>query len=470
VSRASLVLLAVLAPWMTYRSSLADDDPRTATPSATGAERGELSPSLDRSVRKKLTACGINALYLFLRTYARPVTYEQVARQIKEGSRGASMLQMNEVAKEMGLATRVRRYTMDDLERCRLPVLAHFKQGINPQEMPDDPEAPVDPAGYFALIVGVNDLSVRIIDGNLGATREMMKVKFPIYWSGYVLEPIEEDIGWGRWSALSIVAAWVAIAFILFRRRSVGLRARLSTGVAASLIGLAALGSPPPALAVEQPARDSSPGRIWRIARNDGVNCLYLQLAILRHEVDFAQLVESVQPGRGSVTLLTLKEAAGRHGLPMRIRQCRPDDLERLPMPVIALMDEPRGGGAFALICQLDEQYCRLITGSTATYSEMPIDDFRHAWSGFVLEPAPDGGSWLRALVGGPVLIAGYCWWRWRRGTRRSPVRPSGVPDAESSDDLRGSPTRGRDATPVLSESRTSVAGRLPEAMSPGIS
>ena len=469
MSRASLallVLLAVLAPWMMYRSSMADDNPRTATPS----ESGELASPLERSLQRKLTACGVNTLYSFLRYHAGPMTYEQVDRQVKAGHRGASMLELREAAKALGLATRVRRCTVDDLERCPLPVIAHLKEGINPQKMPDDADASVDPTGYFVLIVGVNDRSVRVIDGNLGDTRELMKVKFPLYWSGYILEPIEDGTTWERWAALTIVAMWVAVAFVLFRSRSVGLRARHPSVIAAALMGFAALAYPPRAFPVEQPAGDSSPIRIWRIPRNDGLNCLYLQLAILGHRVDFAQLERSVQPERGSVTLLTLKQAAERHGISVRVRQRSPDDLKRLPMPVIALMEDPRRGGAFVLVCQLDEQHCRLITGSTATYSEMPIDDFRHAWSGFVLEPAPDGGSWLRALVGGPVLIAGYCGWRWRQGTRRSPVRPSGVPDAESSDDVRGSPTPGRDATPVLPESRTSVAGRLPEAMSPGIS
>jgi hypothetical protein len=434
VCRAPLTFIlafALLPTTAMSRTALADGGPQPDSAPASVEEEEGLASTLERALRRKQTACGINALYLFLRAHGRPVSYQQVDRLVQEGERGANLRQLSDVATALGLATRVRRCSMADLERSRFPVIAHLKEGINPQKMPDDPEVPADPVGYFVLVSGMNDQVVRIIDGNLGDAREWMRVKFPLYWSGYVLELVTSGMAWELWAAaLLIPAAWAAVAFALLRRRLVGLRARLSSSIAGLVTVWVALAHPPQGRPAESVGRDSSSAGIWRTTSHDGVNCLYLELSVLGHPVDYQQLEAAVQPQRGSVSLRALQQVARRHGVPMRIRQCSPDRLESLPMPVIAFLDEPRGGGRFVLVCRLDKQRCDLIVGSTATYSEVSIDDFRRDWSGFVLEPADHAGAWLPALSVGFVVIAGYFAWQLRHGTTHAPARPAGVPDA----------------------------------------
>ena len=61
-------------------------------------------------------------------------------------------------------------------------------------------------------------------------------------------------------------------------------------------------------------ARDGS--EEWRTMANDAVNCLYLQLAILGHPVDYSGVREAVFANGGVVSIVALREAAGRRGLP----------------------------------------------------------------------------------------------------------------------------------------------------------
>jgi ABC-type bacteriocin/lantibiotic exporter with double-glycine peptidase domain len=111
-----------------------------------------------------------------------------------------------------------------------------------------------------------------------------------------------------------------------------------------------------------------------------------------------------------------LREAAHRCGLSMKIVRCGPNELRRMPMPVIVYMHGSRAGGGFSLVCSLDDKRCCFIPGATACIRDAEIDKFRRDWSGFALVRVPKDDGWWYLIAGSFILIAGYSGWRLRLG------------------------------------------------------
>jgi predicted double-glycine peptidase len=221
VSRSSLirsVSLMLLVPWLACSPGPVNGPVLAADSS--GEERANPASVLDQSVRRKTTICGTNALYMLLRSLGRPVTYEQVDSRVNEGRRGASLLELREAAKALGLATRVRRYTMDTLTQCPTPLIAHFKETVNGLATAAGPDEVLAPTGHFVLVLGMDRRAVRLVDGTLGDISDYTWERFPSLWSGYVLEPVEAGETWESWGVVLVSVAWVLVGITVLRPRS----------------------------------------------------------------------------------------------------------------------------------------------------------------------------------------------------------------------------------------------------------
>src|SRR5262249_3208287 len=148
-------------------------------------------------------------------------------------------------------------------------------------------------------------------------------------------------------------------------------------------------------------------------------NCLYLQMRIHGHPVDYDQVVQHVDVGPRGNDLAELHRAASELGFPTAIIQCAPDDLTGCPLPVIAHLDHPETErGHFVLVTACQEARVGVIDGTTALGMDIPMDRFRRQWSGYLLVPASATLAWLPwvvSLVSGAAVLAGFWWWRVRR-------------------------------------------------------
>jgi hypothetical protein len=167
-----------------------------------------------------------------------------------------------------------------------------------------------------------------------------------------------------------------------------------------------------------QPTREEPPG-VWRTASRDGANCLYLFLALAGRKVDYQDVKAALEGGGRGSSLADLQDAARRLGLDASVYQWWPSQLIHAPSPVIAYMDNDKGeGGYFMLVLQATDRRCYVINGANATIEEQGADDFRHAWSGFVLaptQPAPSPKVELLSYGISGIILAGYGWFRVRR-------------------------------------------------------
>lgn len=375
---------------------------------AIGAVRGGENPGSNpdpglSTLPVKTLVCGPNVLYMLLKLQGRPVTFQQVARELGSDNKLTSLLELRQAAARLGLPTRMRRCPLEDLDRCTMPCIAYTRSEFARRD---------DQSGHYMLVLKVEGERIEVVDGSYGEVLRPRRFKIAGIWTGYVLEPMVMQQTWTELITLNGVGLLAVLGAVLLvsRRRSPAGAPKLGAGLlliacwSASDVTLVAASEPSPG------ARDG-PGE-WRTMANDAVNCLYLQLAILGHRVDYARVREAVFAKGGAVSIAALREAAGRCGLPVKIVRCSPDELRRMPKPVIVYMHGTRTGGGFALLCGLDDERCDLISGATACIQEAEIDQFRRDWSGFALVPEPPDDGWLSAIAGSFVLIAGYSGWR----------------------------------------------------------
>jgi hypothetical protein len=372
---------------------------------ARGGDQPGTAPEPRHSAGRRMV-CGPNALYLLLRLDGLPVTYRDVVRELGSDDKPMSIVELRDAAARLGLSTRIRHCTLEDLDRCTVPFIAHSKSDFG--SVPD----PDRQVGHFLVVLKVDDM-IHLIDGTTGEVREYPRRIFMNYWTGHLLEPRSEVWTWA-WMAILLdgIGFPVALGLVLLVPRPRSLVAARKLGAGLLLI---ACGSAcgPTAVAASDPStgtRDELAG--WRSPTNDGLTCLYLQLAALGHPTEYARIREAVAAEGGTPNLVTLRDAARRCGVPMKIIWCSPDDLKQMPKPVITYLHGVGTGGGFALLYGLDGKKYGLILGATACIQEMTVDRFRQDWSGIALVPEPPGSGWWESIAAGLVLIAAYSGWR----------------------------------------------------------
>jgi peptidase C39-like protein len=368
-----------------------------------GDESGTRRDSRVPAKPVKTMVCGPNALYMLLKLCGRPVTYEQVAHELGSDNKITTMVELRDAAARLGLPTRVRRCTLENLDKCVLPFIAYTKTDYG--TLADGR------IGHYWVVLKVDPDRIEFIDGTCGEIASGQRSRFAAYWTGYLLEP---STGGGPGTRMAFVASGIgysaALGLIVFiSRRQSPTRARI---LGAGLLFVACWSaSGATAVAASEPSEGAHGDPAdWRSPANDGATCLYLQLAALGHPIDYASVRQAVSDAGSTVTLVSLREAAQRCGVRMRIVRCRPDELRRMPKPVITYIHGVRTGGGFALLYSMDKK-CGLIPGATACIEELKIDKFRRDWSGFVLVPQPPG-SWWNSIAGSLVVLAAYCGWR----------------------------------------------------------
>jgi hypothetical protein len=167
----------------------------------------------------------------------------------------------------------------------------------------------------------------------------------------------------------------------------------------------------------------------WRVVGRDGVNSLYLLLALHGHPTPYPDLVQELQPDQGASSFAQLRDAARRHGLETTLYTCRPDELRNVPLPAVVLMEDPTGAGStFSLLCYSRQQRWYLIDGAAVSTQDLPTDEFRRRWSGVALAPRQQTRAWLPWLCLAIAGLAVYgllrAWWS---GRARRPA--GGVPE-----------------------------------------
>lgn len=143
--------------------------------------------------------CGANCIYIVLRLCGRPVSHEDVRRQLPTEGRGASMLDMARVLDSERLPSKIVRVGPGTLAREPMPLIARLE--------PRGPES-----GHFVVIYGVNPHNgqLEVMDGTSGTFGSVAPEQFDRDFSGEAIVPTRTD-----WSRLAVAASKTCLAIEL---------------------------------------------------------------------------------------------------------------------------------------------------------------------------------------------------------------------------------------------------------------
>jgi Peptidase C39 family len=216
---------------------------------------------------------------------------------------------------------------------------------------------------------------------------------------------------------------------MLQARRATGSAAGLGRRVQAGLLFVLAVGGSLPILPSGTVAAPSEDLERWRVPERDGVNCLYLFLHMSGQPVEYPSIQRALRK-EGAYSLLDLRDAARRLGVNASVRKWNPETLWHSRVPVVAYVERLQGGraGSFVLFLGGEEDTCSYIDSATAVIMQVPADNFRRGWTGYVLVPGPSKEAWGASVSwwlsggAGVVILVGYWWWRVRPALAK--VRP----------------------------------------------
>ncbi len=154
-------------------------------------------------------------------------------------------------------------------------------------------------------------------------------------------------------------------------------------------------------------------------------NCLYLLLCAYGVACDFDQVVRELPVGEGGASMLELRDAADRLGLPCEIHRLDLDtaQLAQCRLPVVAYFTASYHGnrtGHFVLVYDVvsegDRKGVWFIDSTDGKQVRYPWERFPVKWSGHVLMPKHSAVlSGFLPIAANVVfwLLAGLIWWRW---------------------------------------------------------
>jgi predicted double-glycine peptidase len=342
--------------------------------------------------------CGPNTLYMLLRGHERRVAFDEILSILKVGPEGVSLLDLSDAAGRLGLHTEVRRCSYQDLFQCQTPFVAHYGKGTSrPSSLAK---------GHFIIVTSIDDYFIDVIDGTTAERHRYRRGTFEKYWSGFTLSPIDNN---NDYLILAGMNLSLLVGAVIFIRWQTARSSRKARGVViAGMFLMAAISATwvSPVCATGAENRDDL--KIWRTQRNSGLNSLYLFLRYYDINVSYEKLASVVQPSKSDTSLADLQDAAKSFGLQTEILRWGPADLSNFAHPAVVHVEDPtQGRGRFLLAYHRGGLNYEIVDGATVELTEISTDQFRRAWSGYVLVPARGITSvWVGAGIMAIVLTA----------------------------------------------------------------
>lgn len=159
---------------------------------AVGDQGGSASGEVTRDATDTVTfwrtarCCGLNCLYVMLGVHGHQVSYSKLEEILDIGPRGSNLLDLRKAATRFGIRTEVVRAAPRDLERIRLPAIAHLERTAQGDE------------GHFVLVVEYRSKAITILDGTTALRRELSMDEFRRMWSGHLLTIRDNRSPWAR--------------------------------------------------------------------------------------------------------------------------------------------------------------------------------------------------------------------------------------------------------------------------------
>jgi hypothetical protein len=156
------------------------------------------SASGEDALKEKRQDCGIECLYVFARLNGQPCDLEEIRQRVPLTEEGASARDMQQAAREMGLAVECVRCDPEKIERLALPAIAHIQRRGSPD------------SSHYVVLTEVTDDSVVFVDPTNNVIHEVARNEWKRASSGYYLAPHAPAFG------MSATGLWLGVGGLFF--------------------------------------------------------------------------------------------------------------------------------------------------------------------------------------------------------------------------------------------------------------
>lgn len=184
------------------------------------APEGKERSNTARRLPPQAVRCGPNALYIFLRMHGWKGSAEVFFWEIAPGQLGLSLTELRDSSTRYGIPADVRCCTYEQLaEGNALPLIALMQPWR---------ESDSRGAGHYVVVVDADPDGITLLDGTSGKQTRLSRDAFCHNWKGFVVVESGNRSD-GLLLALS-VAAWMLLAWLIFRANRSGTRENRSIG------------------------------------------------------------------------------------------------------------------------------------------------------------------------------------------------------------------------------------------------
>lgn len=174
-----------------------------------GTARGEAEPPAPSAAElawRQSKRCGVNCLYVLLRSHGIEVAYDRLVDEVAIGDKGTTLAELSRVARAHGINLLPMRATRESIRDWALPAVLHLERQNFER--------------HYVLLLRVESEEYTILDCTTGQMSIWGEGEFRDKWSGYVglIRSDRNDIfvGW-------LPYAWLAAGAVVF---GLGLRGR----------------------------------------------------------------------------------------------------------------------------------------------------------------------------------------------------------------------------------------------------
>lgn len=344
-------------------------------------------------------ACGHNALFLFLKLRGFPASMADIESELgPRNNTMRSMLDLRDAAWSLGCPTAIRAVAATEIANLDFPVVVRGSSG-RPLTGPDANHK------HFVVLLGVSGERLRLVDPSSGHI-DSHTLAWTLSAGGdlTILTPTSNSSVHVYTTGAVIIAIMV---FTLGKSAFTGsLLAQRRVNIATALFCASTLLVKTSACGAQ--STDTEGKLLWRSKDYSPVNACCLLLYTSGVYPDYREVADAIGDS-GVVRLGTLSDLCSDYSCNVSTRQLTPEDLPRVALPYLAIMNDQQGGQAFAFVFNADQNSVYFIDCASCQWHQMLNADFVRDWSSYIVSPTKMTPVYYRYIALGLVLTILYC-------------------------------------------------------------
>lgn len=343
------------------------------------------------AAKESSVACGVNALFVYLRCRGGHADYESIRMCVNEGARGLTMQQMKAMAAQAACPSMVLKSSISNIDARMLPAIALISADK------------LSPQNHFIVVISRKGDRLQVMDGTSGRIHDINQKWLEEHeLRAYLCPAVSKKSALTQFAerlllAISAIAGLASVSAMLLKAYP---RPRILCAAVATAAILAcdkqtiasddridSMRSVEICNAVEWNGEIAEFSRCPAYdAANIGSLVLNLNGIALPYEDIWRDLYATEKEGT-VVSLLDLKRFLESQNVQCRIIRCSPEAIDANTLPAVTLManeDQPNTHEVSLLCMAVADSSC-VVEGGSASIRFISGEQFRRNWSGVLL-------------------------------------------------------------------------------------